>query len=802
MNNSLQELIIENTPIGYASHHFTTDEEGHVNYVFAEANSAFYQLFNLSSNTDVDCFFSGQGDLGFNWKAFWNKAVIDNSDNEVEVFNTHNKTWLRISVYIAGDCVLVSSVVNITEKKVGKHNLFESEQRFRSLLAKVSGLSVMGCKKDGTITFLNQACENLYGFSSAEAINANVFDLLVPKGLCAIRRKFFNSIVEGESDVNVNLGESKELRNFSQGINLDQANISSSINNAEEIYLKHKRGNIIPVFSNHVVVSSSINDKEIFFIDVDMSKLKDTEALLKKMSLATEQSPASIIVTDILGNIEYVNPKFCKLTGFEAGEVLGLNPRILKSGLTSPETYRQLWQTISMGEEWHGEMVNKKKCGDFYYESAVISPIVNEDGVITNFVAVKEDITGRVLAQQTVMQQSNNLALLLDISQSLISTIDLNNLLQLIINHGAGLIDVEGGAIYTLEKDMAILKATSPKLPLDFPSGLCKGNIENFPHMFNCITSKEPLVVVDLTKEKFSDAEKLIMDNLGIKSMIFLPLIINDSAFGMLALSTSKINRMFSQIEVDLCQTLASLASLAINNALLFEKSKESERLKTAFLQNMSHEIRTPMNGILGFSKLLKNKDLSNEVREKYATFIIESTNQLLTIVDDIMDVSIMETGAISLNNNTVIIEDLLYDIYLQYKPKIKNDIVLEVVRPSLSNRTVIVDERRLEQVLCKLLDNAIKFTNYGTVSFGCERENDKLTFFVSDTGIGIYDDNIEKIFEPFFQISMDANREYGGNGLGLTIASKIVETMGGNMIVKSVVGKGTIFYFELDCIS
>ncbi|MFQ5956862.1 MAG: PAS domain-containing protein, partial [Candidatus Brocadiales bacterium] len=129
------------------------------------------------------------------------------------------------------------------------------------------------------------------------------------------------------------------------------------------------------------------------------SERKHTEESLRKLSQAVEQSPSMVVITDIKGNIEYVNPKFTQLTGYTFKEAIGKTPRILKSGKTPPEVYKQLWKTITSGGEWRGEFCNKKKNGELYWEDASISPIRSKEGVITHFVAVKEDITERKLEE-------------------------------------------------------------------------------------------------------------------------------------------------------------------------------------------------------------------------------------------------------------------------------------------------------------------------------------------------------------------------------------------------------------------
>src|SRR5690554_2890799 len=139
--------------------------------------------------------------------------------------------------------------------------------------------------------------------------------------------------------------------------------------------------------------------------------------------LIIENSPVSIVVTDVSGCIEYVNPKFCRLTGYWAEEVLGRNPWILKSGQSSVEDYRQLWQVISGGNEWHGVVVKRKNNVELNYDSAIITLGMNDVGKITHYFGIKEDITGRILVPRAVMELSNRLAALLEVGQAFESTL-------------------------------------------------------------------------------------------------------------------------------------------------------------------------------------------------------------------------------------------------------------------------------------------------------------------------------------------------------------------------------------------
>ncbi len=147
----------------------------------------------------------------------------------------------------------------------------------------------------------------------------------------------------------------------------------------------------------------------IIGVIVDISERKTAETQLRKLTQAVEQSPAGVIITDTQGAIEYVNPKFSELTGYSAGEAMGQNPRILKAGIQDEAFYREMWNTIQSGGEWRGEFLNKKKNGEEYWESASISPLTDEAGVITHFIGIKEDITARKLAEERIRESEEKL---------------------------------------------------------------------------------------------------------------------------------------------------------------------------------------------------------------------------------------------------------------------------------------------------------------------------------------------------------------------------------------------------------
>ncbi len=229
-------------------------------------------------------------------------------------------------------------------------------------------------------------------------------------------------------------------------------------------------------------------------------------------------------------------------------------------------------------------------------------------------------------------------------------------------------------------------------------------------------------------------------------------------------------------------------------------KAQESDHLKSVFLRNLSHEIRTPMNGINGFSLLLKEKELEESVRNRYIDLVISSSRQLLSIVDNIIYVSLIETGQERIKISQVCINDFLEDIHDMFDKSLDEKNIKFDIHKSLGNKESIIDtdQTKLRQILSNLVGNAVKFTSSGYIKFGYTLKHDMLEFFVEDTGIGIDMSLNEQIFKMFSQEDNSRNRRYEGIGLGLSIAKAYTEMLGGDIRFKSEKGVGTTFYFTI----
>lgn len=230
------------------------------------------------------------------------------------------------------------------------------------------------------------------------------------------------------------------------------------------------------------------------------------------------------------------------------------------------------------------------------------------------------------------------------------------------------------------------------------------------------------------------------------------------------------------------------------------EKAEESDRLKTAFLNNISHEIRTPMNAIIGFSALLTDPNLDDESKAAYSETIAQSSNQLLAIINDIVEVSNIEAGIVQITKGKVQLNGTLrrLDDLFSLKAKEKG-VILRRITPLPDGEDVIIsDITKFTQIFSNLLGNALKFTRDGTVEFGYRAAREELEFFVSDTGIGIPENQISRVFDRFYQIDHQLSRLNEGTGLGLSISKAYVEMLGGRIWAESEPEKGSVFFFTL----
>ncbi len=231
------------------------------------------------------------------------------------------------------------------------------------------------------------------------------------------------------------------------------------------------------------------------------------------------------------------------------------------------------------------------------------------------------------------------------------------------------------------------------------------------------------------------------------------------------------------------------------------EQAEQSDQLKTAFMANLSHELRTPMNAIVGFSNLLTQDTLEEANKKTYVNIINSNsnTNTLLTLINDIMDISLIETNQFNLLNQWFLVDEILQELYSLHTLDNERNLEIKVLQDPLSQNVKLYnDPVRIKQILSNLITNAIKYTKEGYVHFGTKVKNNQITFYVKDSGIGIPKEEIPKIFKSFYKVEQPNKAIYSGTGLGLSLCKRILDQMEVELYVESEPGKGAKFYFSL----
>jgi len=386
------------------------------------------------------------------------------------------------------------------------------------------------------------------------------------------------------------------------------------------------------------------------------------------------------------------------------------------------------------------------------------------------------------------------------LATELVATIPLDQLLRAAIERGVELVNAELGLIILTDPQTGQM---GPFFPARFPVERLPAGVTIRKHgLLARIVSGETICAADMTSEPEYAGEPGPWHP-AVRACLGAPVRYQDQTLAVLLLGNSRPDRAFSDEDRQVTETLASLVAVAIHTARQFARLEEATRAKSEFLANMSHEIRTPINGIIGMTDLTLETRLTNE-QQGYMATIRECSQALLALVEDILDFSKIEAGRLELESVAFDLDELVEGAVAIVAPRAgekRLDLVCHV-RPDVPTR-LIGDPARLRQVLINLLGNAVKFTEAGQVVLDVEsREHAasaaRLLFSVSDTGIGVGENQRQTIFESFHQADGSTSRRYGGTGLGLSISKRLVEKMGGQIGLESRPGTGSRFFFEV----
>lgn len=544
----------------------------------------------------------------------------------------------------------------------------------------------------------------------------------------------------------------------------------------------------------------------------DVTAEKEAEKKLQKLSRVVEQSPASVIITDPQGNIEYVNKKFLEVSGYTNEEIIGRNIRLLKSGKHPAELYKDMWETISSGKDWRGELLNKKKDGSLYWESIIISPLVDDKGNITHYISLQENISSRMELENQINEQIKLREILLEISSEF-------------INIPFEKVDE---AIYKALREMGFyVKADRAYIfDYDWENNTCSNTYEWCEEGITPEIGNLQNLDVNLTPD-FAGAHKsgnafdlpnisLLPDNnlrrileaQGIKSLITIPMMDQNNCIGFVGFDFVKELHASSLAERHLLTVFAQvLVNIKLRKQMVEqiirakEKAEEMNKVKSYFFSNMSHELRTPFVGILGFSEILRDELQETRLKE-IADGIFNSSLRMQDTLTKILNLTKLESDYFYLSLARFDLSRFIarvFDAHLAEANLKKLSFERQIF---FSEVYVETDEKVLKDILDNLISNAIKYTTEGGIKLSADftryDEYGMVKIVISDTGIGIPADKVHLIWEAFRQVSEGIGREYEGTGLGLTIVKKSMDLLGGKISLASEYKKGSVFTLEI----
>ena len=629
---------------------------------------------------------------------------------------------------------------------------------------------------NGVIISWNRAAERMFGYSAAEVIGHSI-RIIIP--------------ADRQSEEDMVLGRIRS---------------GQAVTNFETIR-RRKDGTPIPISltvspihddAGHVIGASQIAR--------DISQRADGAAAINRLAAIVESSDDAIISKDLDGIIASWNRAAERMFGYTADEAIGRSVRMLIPDDLQPEEDVVLAK-IRAGEKIdHYETVRKRKDGTTLAVSLTVSPIRNDQGHIIGASKIARDITERTRLLAAAHEHAGNTGKLSEVGAVVASTLDRETIVQKVTDIARELTRAEFGAFFYNVTD----PDTGDAYMLYTLSGAPREAFAQYPHprataLFGpTFFGEGPVRLADVKQDPRygQNAPYFGMPpgHLAVRSYLAVPVKgLAGNVLGGLFFGHSQVG-IFTEQHERLAVGVASWASVALENARLYEDAQAANRMKDEFLAVLSHELRTPLNAILGYARLLRGGLLPADKATRGLETLERNAAWLTQIVEDVLDVSRIVSGKIRLDVQPVELPIIIDNAVATIQPAAdaKGVRVQALVDPSVGH--VSGDPNRLQQVVWNLVSNAVKFTpKFGRVQLRLERVNSHVEIAVSDSGIGIRPEFLPYVFERFRQADAGPTRKAGGLGLGLAIVRHIVEMHGGTVDATSEgEGKGSTFRVRL----
>ena len=671
--------------------------------------------------------------------------------------------------------------------------------RYSLLIAQVP-LGIFALDSEGNILEANPALLSMLGIASVETARSTNFLRFSPLLQAGIAKDVQRCLESGDMVVADRPFVSEQGKSAYLRLRL----IPVPANQSGAVALQ----GIVEDISEQVLTEELLSEYQ--------QRLEHTSVQLAKFSHAIEQSANIVVITDLKGSIEYVNPKFTEVTGYSAGEVEKKTPRILKSGLQTDAFYKNLWQTITSGEQWRGEFQNKRKDGTLYWEQASIAPVYDPTGRMSHFIAIKEDITERKKAEEALRHYMERLEILHEIDQSVLAAQLPETVAVAAIHRIQRLIPCQRVMVLSLGESghTSLLAAAS--------SG-DSGSVSDLD-VYQEMLQQRPLGsgmvqgCEDLTELASRTPLQEELSQNGMRSYVAVPLYIQSELVGTLILESTQ-PKAFSADHIAIAMEVAASLAVTIRQARLYERAQQeiAERVQAeeilrqytgelearnaeldAFAHTVAHDLKNPVSSVVGYADVLRRNygTLPETVQGEFLDVITRNSRKMASIIDELLLLSSVrgmgkvETHPLEMGRIVAEARGRLLHLIEEHEGEIELP----------GNWPVAMGYGPwVEAVWANFISNALKYGGLPPrVKLGSSvQPNGWIRFWVRDNGPGLSAEEQMRLFTPFERLHKVRAQ---GHGLGLSIVQRIVKKLGGQVGVVSsgVPGEGCEFYFTL----
>jgi PAS domain S-box-containing protein len=644
---------------------------------------------------------------------------------------------------VAQDRQFTVVVREISEKKEA-----EAVRARLAAIVESSDDAIIGRSLDGVITAWNRGAEKLYGYTAEEALGKPI-SLIVPTERQHELEKMLLTIRRGGSVDNL---ETVRLRK--DGTLVSVSLITSPVRNSQ----------------GRVVEASTIAR--------DITERKRAEAENARLTTAIDQAAEAVVITDTDGRIQYVNPAFTSVTGYSRAEAQGQNPRLLQSGRHDSKFYHGMWRTILNGMVWRGEIINRRKDGSFLDEEMTIAPVRDSAGKITNFIAIKQDITDRKRAEEALVRSQRILAQAEQLAQvgawetgiangELVgnSTLNWSDETYRIFGYAPGAV----AASHPL-----FLEHVHPEDRMRVRDALSRAIADRTPYSVEHRIRRS-----DGTERTLLEHAEIVLDKRGQPERVI----------GAVADITERkraedeVRKLNQELEVRVKTRTAELQAAVT----------ELE----AFTSSVAHDLRSPVRHMAGFARILVDeygRELNPAARE-YLERIRSGATRMGKLVDDLLHLSRLGRRALNLQETNL--QELAAEVVRELETETKGRHIewrIGRLPPMVCDRVL------LKQAFYNLLSNAVKYTrprNPAVIELGCCENGGTNPIYVRDNGVGFNMSYAPKLFGIFQRLHRED--EFEGTGVGLAVVQRVIQRHGGRVWAESEPGQGASFYFTLN---